>query len=489
MKFLIDTNVFIPVEPTRVSEVDDRTVRFAEFVRLVQTAEHQVYVHSAQREDIARDSNAERGALHEAQFPKYPVLPDPPGISARLRQRIGTSVRPSNDWVDDMLLAALDGDAVDFLVTEDQDVHRKARLSGRQDRVMSVADALLFVQRLFDRRPPALPAVRHGHAHELDSSDPIFQSFRLDYPDFEDWLVKAKRGHRLVWSIAGESNELAGFCMVKPEADCGIGLTGKVLKLCCFKVSERYSGFRYGELLLKAIFEHTVANHYDWVYVTVFERHAGLVGLFGDFGFSDTQKRTGLGELVLAKPFSFDPATTADISPLNLNIRYGPQAVRIRGVPAYVVPIQPSFHRLLFPEAEKQLDLAAGQFAFGNSIRKAYLCNSSIRMLRAGSNLLFYRSGDTRAVTALGVVESTLVTKKPENVAKFVGNRTVYSFSQIMELCSQPVLAILFRQAQVLRTPIALRDLRASGLLHGAPITIVTAPLRTTRWLESRLCA
>ena len=490
MKFLIDTNVFIPIEPTRASEVDERTVRFGELVRLVRTSEHQVYVHPAQREDIARDLDDERRATHDAQFGKYPVLPDPPNISERLRQLVGHSTRPSNDWVDDMLLAALDGDAVDFLVTKDQDIHRKARRVSLQRRVMSVADALLFVQRLFDRRPPPLPAVVHTHAHELDTAaDPIFESFRQDYPGFDAWLVKAKRAHRLTWLIKGDGGRLAGFCIVKSEQGSDVGLTGKVLKLCSFKVSESCSGFRYGELLLKAVFEHAVANRHDWLFVTVFERHARLVGLFEDFGFAPLQQRTCLGELVLAKPHTYEPSVVLSTAPLEFNIRYGPHAVRIAGVPGCIVPIRPQYHQLLFPEAERQLSLTAGHYAFGNSIRKAYLCNSAIRKLRPGSNLLFYRSRDAHAVTSLGVVEDTLVTRHAGDIAKFVGNRTVYSLSQIRRLCSQLVLAVLFRQARILRNPITLSELKQNGLLRAAPMTIIRLPADSAVWLEPRLCA
>jgi hypothetical protein len=119
-------------------------------------------------------------------------------------------------------------------------------------------------------------------------------------------------------------------------------------------------------------------------------------------------------------------------------------------------------------------------------MRKAYLCNSVIRTLRPGSNLLFYRSRDIRAVTSLGVVESTLVTRHAVDVARFVGNRTVYSFDQIGRLCSQMVLAILFRQARILRKPITLAELMGNGLLRAAP-SLRFPPVRHSGW--SRVCA
>ena len=55
MKFLIDTNIFIPLEPTRPSEVEGGTTKAAEFVQLAGISGHQLYVHPARREDLRRD--------------------------------------------------------------------------------------------------------------------------------------------------------------------------------------------------------------------------------------------------------------------------------------------------------------------------------------------------------------------------------------------------------------------------------------------------
>lgn len=488
MKFLIDTNVFIPLEPTQSCEVDDRTLRTGELVRLLLTSGSQVYVHPAQRIDIARDNDVARRATHEAMFNKYPVLDDPPRIARQTADVIGHSAQGSNDWVDDMLLAALCSDAVNYLVSEDSGVHRKARKLGKQDRVLSVADAVMVARRLFDRVLPPPPAVVATRAHTLDSSDPIFGSFRQDYPEFDNWLVKAKNEHRLTWLIRAANSGLAAMCIVKPEISETCGLSGKVLKLCSFKVSDACSGYRYGELLLRAVFDHSVENHYDWLVVTVFMRHARTVDLFEDFGFHRQRSRTQLGELVLVKPMAA-PRVRPNMAPLEYHIRYGPRAALVANVSAYVVPIQPRFHRLLFPDAERQQDMEAGLRAYGNSIRKAYLCNSVIRVIKPGSNLLFYRSTDIRAITTLGVVEDVLISKRASDIAPFVGKRTVYSYSQIQRMCGTSVLAILFRHARVLSSPISLQELKDHCILKAQPQSISSVPIAATAWVESRICA
>ena len=60
MKFLIDTNIFIPLEPTAEADFEAGTSSAFAFVRRAQEAGHQVYVHPASREDIARDRSDAR---------------------------------------------------------------------------------------------------------------------------------------------------------------------------------------------------------------------------------------------------------------------------------------------------------------------------------------------------------------------------------------------------------------------------------------------
>ena len=59
----------------------------------------------------------------------------------------------------------------------------------------------------------------------------------------------------------------------------------KALKLCSFKVSERFVGRKVGELLLKTVFQYAKDNGFTAMYVTVFADHSELVALFQDFGF------------------------------------------------------------------------------------------------------------------------------------------------------------------------------------------------------------
>jgi len=486
ISLLLDANILIPLEPTSPEDVEIGTASVVELVRLASQVGCPLLVHPAVDADLRDDRDEKRRDLRTTLLRKYPRLPDPPLVPAGWQHSVGHPEPGSNNWVDSQLLAALEADAVDYLVTEDRRLHRKARRLGLDKRVADTAEALSILRGLFDIVPEAPPAVRHTYAHSLNPHDPIFDGLRREYPDFDLWLRKAKRQRRHAWVIDGAEGGHAAICIVKREQPAEYPLRGRVLKVCTFKVSGDYSGYRFGELLLKAVFDHARASAYPRMYVTVFEKHTALLDLLEEFGFERTGTRTDLGELVLVKSFLPSNEDRDTLDPLTFNRRYGPYAAKMRDVPAFVVPIKPQYHRLLFPEAEEQEALWPGAHAFGNSIRKAYLCNAQTREVCSGANLLFYRSTDIRAVTVLGVVEDTLVTLSASQAAQFVGKRTVYSLREIQELCRSPLLAILFRQSRVLRNPIELRELTAHGVIAASPRSIVKVPKEATEWLEAR---
>jgi hypothetical protein len=177
-------------------------------------------------------------------------------------------------------------------------------------------------------------------------------------------------------------------------------------------------------------------------------------------------------ELILAKRFTFTDDEYNAADPLDFNVRFGPHVVKCDGASCYIVPIKPAYADLLFPELAEQTELFAGSSPYGNSIKKAYLCNSPTQYLAEGSVVLFYRSGDKKALVCIGVVEDTLKTTDPEAVAGFVGKRTVYSFDEIRSMCPSGTLAILFRQARNLAPSVPLSRLREEGILKGAPQSI-----------------
>ena len=495
MKFLIDTNVLIPLEPAGGDLAPTMPIA-AELLALVSAGQHQVLLHPAYRADLARDADLGRRRRTELLATKYPRLEGAPELPEELELTLGSPPVDSNDWVDNQLLAAVWNDAVDYLVTEDLGLHHKAKRAGLGLRVATIADAAGILRGLFDRVPVAPPWVKHVKAPALRVADSIFTSIAAEYgTGFSEWLRKCRLEGRDCWVIESSSNAYAGICIVKPEQDV-FGMSGRILKMCTFKVGDDYRGRHYGELILKAIFDHAVSNNYDGLYVTVFEeRHPTLVNLLEDFGFSRVGS-TPIGEAALGKRLRPTVVEREGLDPLEFHIRFGPPAILGLTTNTYVIPIVPEFHRSLFPDAEArfnaplQLSFAMGvaDQPFGNSLRKAYLSNARRHRVELGSTLLFYRSHDYHAVTVVGVLEALKASSNPDEIARFVGKRTVYSYDEIAYKCAQgPVLALLLRQDRILDVPIGLDELIDNRAVKSHPQSLVRAKKEGLPWLAQRI--
>lgn len=488
MRLLLDTNILIPLEPGG-DAIPSLAPAAAEFHALLTRGGHEALLHPAHRFDLERDRDEARRARTSLLAAKYPLLERPPAISDELASQVGTPEPGSNDWVDDQLLAALQADAVDYLVTEDQGLHRKAARLELGPRVATLAEAASTLRNLFDIAVAPPPAVDLRKAHELNLSDPIFASIRVDYPDFNAWMTRIRRAGRDCWTVTTAGSGYAAIAIIKIEDEFE-GVRGRVLKVSTFKVSDSHRGRHYGELLLKTIFEYARANSYELIYLTAFPRHEELLKLLADFGFEQLSA-TPDGQLVVAKRRY--PRNGEGLSSLDYHVKFGPPALREINFETYIVPIRPGFHGLLFPEQELDLTSQVGLFTeadqpFGNALRKAYLSQGPIRRLTPGSNLLFYRSGDIRAVTTVGILEAWEASPHPEVIARFVGKRSVYSYGQIEAMCEDnEVLAVLFRQDRVLRPLLSLADLIENRVLRGPPQSTMRVNEEGLPWLARQI--
>lgn len=496
--FLIDSNVAIKSDPLSHQVEDDYDLALR-FQQLANEGGHRLLVHPSSLLDFARDPDRERAALRERSFGRYSMLAAPPPRSAGQIAVLGEPQPGSNDAVDQELLAAVLSDAVSFLITQDNGIHQKARRLGVDERVLRLPDAIALIEGLFSPLPEPPPSVERVRAHELNLADPIWDSLRQDYPGFDQWLTGVRRDQRDAL-VVGDPARRSALCLLKNEPGGEYGVPGPLLKISTFKVSPDHSGNKYGELLLKAVFDQCAAERQAGVYLTVFPRHSELLGVFADFGFHALSTRTALGELVLHKRLVWDHDEWRDLSALDFHVAYGPPALKVEGTRPHLVPIEPRWHRLLFPDAEPahlegetlfSATEAVETHPFGNAIRKAYLCHAATQRVQPGDPLLFYRSRDEQAVFVIGVCESTHRSRDVDEIAALVGRRTVYTYAEIRRQTEhREVLVVLFRQARVLRgDPITLDDLRASDAARGWPQTIQQVRPEGLPWLQQRLAA
>lgn len=488
LRFLIDTNVVIPLEPASTADLGQMSPLVIEFKRECDRAGVTLFLHPASRYDIARDTDSDRRRLREVLFGKYQHLEDPPPVSSSTNSVLQDAAIGSNDWVDNCLIEAIRSSCAHFLVTEDRDIHKKSRRLGLGDKVVLIREALAIVRRLFDQPIDPPPAVENVLVYSLDRSDPIFQSFREDYSSFDVWLWNCGLEHRRAWVIR-RNNAIAAFIIFKSENGAEIGVDGKLLKLCSFKVAETFRGLAYGELLLRSAYSYAKRNGFSWIYLTAFaEKQPYLIDFLEDHGFAVTGQKTRLGEDILSKPAGWRQGLKRFQDPSAFLRRYGPFSFDKDQVSGFIVPIRPEYHSILFPDASAQGDLFEGQNYFGNAIRKAYLCNAAVRRVSPGDLLLFYQSQGDGRIQAVGVVEKVLVSGSATDVASFVGKRTVYSFQEIEALAEgREVLALLFMAVKVTGENVALTELVEKGIVSAAPQSIQSISKEGVSWLLGRL--
>jgi GNAT superfamily N-acetyltransferase len=485
-KLLIDTNVVIGLEdPQPVQE------SLAELVRL--SGEHAVglFVDGATYDDVARDRDVARRQITLSKLAKFQQLRGiPVPDDTALRARFG-DIRNENDRSDVRLLLAVDAKAVDFLVTQDTGLHRRAERAGFGTSVLTIEETLDWLKQTFTAKSVILPFVVERKAYEISQDHAIFGSLRADYPGFDAWFDKCKRQHRDCW-VLEVGDEIAGLVIRKDErhADAQTAHRGpKILKICTFKVRDEFQGEKFGELLLKQVLWFAQRNSYDVVYLTAYPKHAFLIDLLVYYGFSET-KRLENGELVLEKVIAKGalPPIIGDV--LTFDRQKYPRFVDGADVRKFCVPIWPGYHHRLFPEIAFARELPlfpSDEFSLtrpqgeertpGNTIRKVYLCRAKITRLRPGDLLFFYMSKNdeyaaSQSITTVGIVEQVTNLVTVDDLIRHTAKRSVFAaedLSAMQPSNSSPVKVIDFLLAGHAEPPIPVKTLVGEGIFSGRP--------------------
>lgn len=452
MRLLLDTSVIIPLEDS--SAILEASL--SEIARLAMEHGHRLLVHPSSSDDINRDADEERRKISLSRVQKYPVLAEPPIPTEEDLKQHGLSQRDDNDRVDNELLFAIYRNAANILITEDRGLHKKAERLGISDRVHYVQQAATFLARLYTSREEiSLPNIQELPLHNIDLNAEFFDSLRNDYPRFDDWFKDAAREGRSAWAVYDDGN-LGAIAIYKEERDPIVtndnrALPGKVLKIATFKVGENIRGRKIGELLLKCAFRYASSNDFEHIYLTMqIGKQDFLKDLCMDFGFNYSGEYDQDQVFVKSHPCVPPPGL---FPPLEYHKRFYPHFRCDEEVQKFIVPIRPEFHRILFPDIQRQLTLFGPAHVLdesptasaGNAIKQAYLCYARIQNINPGDILIFYRSQDEMALTTIGIVESVHDFDDPNKILELVSKRSVYTYEEIQKMAEQRTKVILFR--------------------------------------------
>lgn len=447
MNILIDTNIFIYFEDFKVLDQS-----YTDLYQICSKFNHDLFLHPASLEDIAKDKNEERKDISLSKLSKYNILEKPPLPKNNEIVNLGLKESSDNDRIDNLILYALYKNSVNILITQDIGIIKKARKIGIDHRVMYVQQALHTFRQLHVSHTVSYPTMVKKYLYELNKDDEIFNSLKNDYPEFDDWFNTVSQEQRECWihSYPGDLR-IGGVLIYKDENDPIItyddkGLRGKVLKISTFKIAEYIQGLKLGELFIKTIFNHAIKNNYDFVYLTTRgDKQEYLVNLIEDFGFYNYGKCTRNRDDVYIKKMSINNNSQGELETLDFHKKYSPSIVCQNKINKFIVPIKPDYHNILFPEIEDYKRLFYTHSSAGNTIKKAYLSHAKIKNIKRGDLLLFYRSHDKKAITTLGIVEKMFISTKLDEILEEVAKRTVYSYEDIKKMAEKETHILLFR--------------------------------------------
>lgn len=476
MRILLDTNILILRENNHI--IPSIVARLMSLLNGLDNCS--LHVHPLSISEIKKDGNIQRREVNLSKVSSYAVLPSYPNYmeSEEFVSKIGNA-KNSNDIIDNQLLFCAYLNAVDYLITEDQELLNKADLLGLEN-VVNINEAIAVFEQFYPRTDINLiQSFIVEKAYNFNLQDDIFDTLKAEYAEFPSWWKKI--ASRDVYAYKSDEGKINALLIPKIESNEVIDCTpilkfDRVLKICLFKVANHAQGLKLGERLLRMAIDYAILNNVEDIYLTHFcQEKDYLVYLIERFGFYKYGENSR-GEGIFIKRIVVSQNDT-NIDKTYLNKQYYPSFCSDVSVSKHLVPIQPDFHKKLFPDytpTSQQMSLFRDTPSEGNSIKKAYICNANTTKIKPNDILLFYRTQDIMSVTTLGVVESVYYKQRdPNAILKLIAKRTVFTLDEISQLCNSDVLVILFNQNFHLKNDFSYDNLCQNRIVSG-PIQTIT---------------
>ncbi|EMK1718751.1 MULTISPECIES: hypothetical protein [Enterobacteriaceae] len=128
--------------------------------------------------------------------------------------------------------------------------------------------------------------LKYERFQEVNLQDPFFDSLKQDYPGFEGWFES--KGTAEAYVSYNDQNMIDGFLYLKLENEAINDTTPSYplrnrVKCGTFKIVAH--GTKLGERFVRKIFDFALTHDVDEIYVTIFDKHQGLISLLTRYGF------------------------------------------------------------------------------------------------------------------------------------------------------------------------------------------------------------
>ena len=427
MKLLLDTNIFLHRECKDPINLD-----IGKLFSWIDRVGYQKCVHQITINEIKKIQDKRVRDAFLVKLDSYHNLPTIAPIHPDVLKISKKWDSSDNDLNDTYLLNEVYVGRVDFLLTEDRKIHKKAKELGIDDKVFSIESLL---EKITSENPEFLDyrvlSVKRGYLGSIDINDDFFDSLREDYSDFNDWFNR--KSDQIAYVCMSEGKVLA-FLYLKVEFEkesyndiTPIFKPNKRLKISTFKV--KLNGFKLGERFLKIIFDNAVMQSVNEIYVTIFPKRPEqirLIELLSDFGF--------VYHGIKASKYGDEEVYVRDFSPkVCIESPKTTYPYISKKSKKYIVPIYPQYHTSLLPDSilkkESPLDYFENE-PYRNAISKVYISRSFNKNLKPGDIIIFYRTGGYHlsVITTIGIVEN--VYTNIQNLEQFIRlcrKRSVFS--------------------------------------------------------------
>jgi predicted nucleic acid-binding protein len=187
MRILLDTNIIIHRETSKVYNQDIGKL-FQWFDKTHVTK----IIHPLSVEEISSHKDQEVVNTMKIKIENYFLLKtDSEEVEPITTLRIDDKNR--NDFIDTSLLKELYNGRVDFLVTEDRGIHRKAVKLGISEKVFTIDS---YIEKATSENPSLkdykVLAVKKEYFGNVNFKSDFFDSFKDDYAEFADWFNKGR---------------------------------------------------------------------------------------------------------------------------------------------------------------------------------------------------------------------------------------------------------------------------------------------------------
>lgn len=468
-KILLDTNIFIYIEDYKIT--DDDIIKLTQ--ELFDSEEYKIVIHPNTKKEANKIKDSEKRAIFLSKISVYPEIINPPKADKKFHDLVGC--HNSHDEIDNDMLFAIKRNCASYLITNDNDLRKKSKIVGLEEKVLSVSEAL---EKFHDNKidfSHNSTFIEQKKLHNLDISDSFFSSLKNDYSGFEKWFAKKQEQGASAYVTFDDNAKIKAFLMLKQENEnepyndfTKTLLPKKRLKVSTLKVTD--NGKKIGEAFMKIIIENAIKLNVDEIYITLYPKQSLLIDLLTEYGFKKFCNKVNVinGVKCLEDVYIKQAKPVEEYYPF-LN----PKDRKV-----FIVPIQEKYHNLLFRDIEPNIQLSImdtkGLYTSSNCIKKAYLSDSKITTITPGSILLFYSSGNKKAITCLGIVDA--VFNKFDNfddLYNVVRKRTAYNENELRNNFKTNKLVILFKLYYFFENYVSREFLLKNNIIKYNPQSII----------------